>query len=202
MSTRTDIEFKIFGPEGNPGGKGQAIFPSTTQFVDLMFGSNGAFSYLHDFAGNITFNARNLAPRTAPQKIVQESGLVISAIAGHHADAPSLIYRLDYAGKSITFSGDMDASGLGALRTIARDSDLLIFNCVVLDPPGSPRILYTLHTPPHQIGLITKQANVKQLLLSHLNPIIDENKDAVRKSISDNFMGDITFATDGLRVKP
>jgi ribonuclease BN (tRNA processing enzyme) len=202
VSTRKDIEFKIFGPEGNPGGKGEAKFPSTTQFVDLMFGGNGAFSYLHDFAGNITFKTESLAPRAAPQKIVQESGLVISAITGDHADAPSLIYRLDYAGKSITFSGDIDASGLEAMRTIARNSSLLIFNCVVLDPPGSAPILYTLHSPSHQIGLVAKQANVEKLLLSHLNPTIDENKDSVRKSISDNFKGDITFATDGLRVEP
>ncbi|HEY1312338.1 MAG TPA: MBL fold metallo-hydrolase, partial [Steroidobacteraceae bacterium] len=54
VSERSDIEFAIFGPAGSPGGHGNARFPSTTQFVDLMFGPHGAFSYLSDFAGHMT----------------------------------------------------------------------------------------------------------------------------------------------------
>jgi hypothetical protein len=36
-----------------------------------------------------------------------------------------VIYRIDYAGKSITFSGDIDAKGLPGLRSIAKGCDLL-----------------------------------------------------------------------------
>ena len=34
----------------------------------------------------------------------------------------------------------------------AKNADLLIFTCAVLDPPGSPSQLYDLHTPPKKIG--------------------------------------------------
>jgi len=64
---------------------------------------------------------------------------LIQAVAGHHGDATAVIYRIDHGGKSVTFSGDIDAGGLPALRSIAKDTDLLVFNSVVLDPPGSPR---------------------------------------------------------------
>ena len=49
-------------------------------------------------------------------------------------------------------------TGLPNLRTIASHSDLLVFNSVVLDPPGSPAVLYALHTPPHAIGEVAKEA--------------------------------------------
>ena len=66
-----------------------------------------------------------------------------------------MIYRIDHAGKRITFSDDIVPEGLADLRRIARGTSLLVFNSVVLDPPGSPgspAILYTLHTPPKAIG--------------------------------------------------
>ena len=69
------------------------------------------------------------------------SGVTISAIAGHHGDAPAVIYRIDYRKQSITFSGDIDAKGIDHLKRIAQHTGLLVFNCVVLDPPGSRPIL-------------------------------------------------------------
>jgi ribonuclease BN (tRNA processing enzyme) len=71
-----------------------------------------------------------------------------------------------------------------------------------LDPPGSPPILYKLHTAPHDIGRIAGSAAVRKLLLSHLNPGIDDARDAVRASIRDGFKGPIEFASDGLRYAP
>jgi ribonuclease BN (tRNA processing enzyme) len=123
-------------------------------------------------------------------------------LPGHHRDAPAVIYRVAYAGKSITFSGDIDAAGLKNLRKIANGSDLLVFNTVVLDPPGSAAILYTLHTPPHTIGEIARDADVKSLLLSHLSPRVESAVDEVKTSIAQSYQGPIVFARDGLRVVP
>jgi len=113
-----------------------------------------------------------------------------------------VIYRIEYRGRSVTFSGDIDAQGLPALRRMAKGTDLLIFNCVVLDPPGSPAILYSLHTPPHAIGELAKDAGVHRLLLSHISPAIDANRDAVLASIRQSFAGPVTIAKDGLRLQP
>jgi ribonuclease BN (tRNA processing enzyme) len=206
VSSSAPIVFNIWGPEGSPPDSQGAYFPSTKRFLQLLFGPKGAFAYLSDFSAPLTIHAHDIPAQPGanaqPQVLLKEGALVIRAIAGHHGDAPAVIYRVDYAGKSITFSGDIDSSGLEDLRTAANGSDLLVFNSVVLDPPGSPAILYTLHTPPHAIGLLAKQSAVRAVLLSHLSPATDEMRDAVLQSIRQNYAGPVSFARDGLRIQP
>ena len=79
--------------------------------------------------------------------------------------------------------------------------ELLVFNCVVLDPPGSPAHLYELHTPPKRIGEVAAAAKVTQLLLSHLSPLVDRSREAVMASVHQSFGGPVVFAEDGLRFK-
>ena len=200
------ISFNVFGPEGHAGTGGDASFPSTSRLIDLLFGAQGAFGYLRDFSAPITFKATDIAVMPTgdpqPKTIFDEGGLRITAIAGHHRDAPAVIYRIDHAGKSITFSGDIDADGLPGLRRIARDTGLLVFNCVVLDPPGSPAVLYTLHTPPKAIGEIADDSHAKQLLLSHLSPTTENARAAVEASITHRYKGSVRFAQDGLHAVP
>jgi ribonuclease BN (tRNA processing enzyme) len=210
VSSAGPIVFKVWGPDGSPGkrsGKSQgAYFPSTSRFIHLLFGPNGAFAYLSDFSAPMTIQAHDIPARVdanaRPQFIFKQNNLGVSAIAGHHGDAPAVIYRIDYGGKSVTFSGDIDAAGLANLRSIARGSDLLVFNTVVLDPPDSPAVLYTLHTPPSAIGEVARSAGVKRLLLSHLSPATLEMHDVVLKSIHKSFAGPVTMAEDGMRVQP
>jgi ribonuclease BN (tRNA processing enzyme) len=201
------ISFRIFGPDGAPGGRGgNAYFPSTRQFVELLFGARGAFAYLRDFSAPITLDAHDIAAAENTSHdahtILSEPGWTVSAAAGHHGDAPAVIYRIDHDGRSITFSGDIDRGGLDALKRIARGCDLLVFNSVVLDPPDSPEILYTLHTPPSAIGEVAHAAGVHALLLSHLSPATDQRREAVLKSIRKTFQGPVQFADDGVRVQP
>ena len=85
---------------------------------------------------------------------------------------------------------------------IARDTSLLVFNSVVLDPPGSAPALYTLHTPPKAIGEMAHDSRAKQLLLSHLSPVIDTARAAVEASIAQRYMGPVSLAQDGMRLVP
>jgi len=206
VSSSGPIIFNIWGPEGSPGGPEGAYFPSTSRFLQLLFGPNGAFAYLRDFSAPMTLHAHDVPVHSAvnpsPQVILKQGPLSIAAIAGHHGDAPAVIYRIEYRGKSVTFSGDIDAAGLANLRGIAKDSDLLIFSSAVLDPPDSPAVLYTLHTPPHAIGELAQEAGVKRLLLSHLSPATEDKHDLVLKSIQQHFTGPVTRAEDGERVRP
>jgi len=206
VAVHAPIRFEIFGPDGHEA-KGQAAyFPSTSRLIELLFGAKGAFAYLPDFAGHITFQVKDLPatprPGQQPAIVFSEGDLVIRAIAGHHRDAPSVIYRIDHAGKSLTFSGDIDADGLDNLRKIAADTTLLVFNSVVLDPPEAPPVLYTLHSPPEAIGRVANDSKVHGLLLAHLSPATDENRSEVEASIRRFYAGPITFASDKLRIEP
>jgi ribonuclease BN (tRNA processing enzyme) len=190
------IVYRIFGPDG------AGLFPKTSRFVDLLVGKGGAFEYQKTFGADESFTVRDLAisldsPRS---KIVDENGLVVEEIATHHGDCPSVAYRISYRGAVVVYSGDMDASALPNLVQLAKNADLLIFNCAVLDPPDSPSQLYDLHTPPKKIGEAARESGVKSLLLSHLAPDVEGQEDAVRRSIRASYPGPVAFASDKLRV--
>jgi ribonuclease BN (tRNA processing enzyme) len=209
VSTGHPIHFEVFGPVGHPAHEDVPAFPSTRRFIDLLFGSEGAFAYLKDFAAPVTFTVVDVprapvpsgASRPAPpEPLYHQDGVLITALPGHHGDAPSVVYRIEVGGRSIAFSGDIDASGLPALESLARGVDLLVFNSVVRDPPESPEILYTLHSPPNAIGEVAAHDHVGALLLSHLSPAVDAHRDEVTASIARRYHGHITFASDGMRI--
>jgi len=196
LTSDGSIAYRVFGPDGS------GLFPKTSRFIDLLVGPDGAFAYQKTFGARESFTVRDLAisldsPRT---KIVDDDGLIVEEIATHHGDCPSVAYRISYKGVAVVFSGDMDASALPNLVQLAKDADLLIFNCAVLDPPGSPSQLYDLHTPPRKIGQAARDSGVKSLLLSHLAPDVEGQQDAVRRSIRASFAGPVAFATDRLRL--
>jgi ribonuclease BN (tRNA processing enzyme) len=196
LNSDTPISYRIFGPDG------AGLFPKTSRFVDLLVGTGGAFAYQKTFGADETFTVRDLAIRldSARTKIVDQGGLVVEEIATHHGDCPSVAYRIAYGNAAVVFSGDMDASALPNLVKLAKDANLLIFNCAVLDPPGSPAQLYDLHTPPKKIGEAARDSGVKSLLLSHTAPDVEGQEDAVRKSIGRAFTGPVEFAHDKMRV--
>jgi ribonuclease BN (tRNA processing enzyme) len=203
VSTGHPIHFDVFGPGGHPAHGEVPSFPSTRRFIELLFGPDGAFAYLKDFAAPVSFTVTDLPRSTRrPEVIYQRGNVVVHALQGHHDDAPAIIYRVEVDGRSVVFSGDIDAEGLPALERIAQGADLLVFDAVVLDPPGSPPILYTLHSPPKAIGEIAARDHVGSLLLSHLSPEVDENRGAVSASIGMHYTGHVAFASDGLRVTP
>jgi ribonuclease BN (tRNA processing enzyme) len=196
LTSDGSIAFHIFGPDGT------GRFPKTSRFVELLVGRDGAFAYQKTFGARESFAVRDQPIRrdSSGSKIVDENGLVVEEMATHHDDCPSVGYRITYQGAVIVFSGDMDASALPNLVRLAKNADLLIFNCAVLDPPASPAQLYDLHTPPKKIGEAARDSGAKSLLLSHLAPDVEGQEDAVRKSIRTAYAGPIRFASDKLRV--
>lgn len=196
LTSGGSITYQIFGPDG------AGLFPKTSRFVDLLVGDGGAFAYQKTFGARESFAVRDLAVSldSGRKKIVDEDGLVVEEIATHHGDCPSVAYRISYKTVAVVFSGDMDASALPNLVQLAKNADLLIFNCAVLDPPDSPSQLYDLHTPPRKIGEAAHGSGVKSLLLSHLAPDVEGQEAAVRKSIRASYAGPVAFASDKLHV--
>jgi ribonuclease BN (tRNA processing enzyme) len=191
------ITYRIFGPDA------AGLFPKTSRFVDLLVGDGGEFPYQKTFGADEKFIVKDLAINLdSPQTtILDDHGLLIEEVATHHGDCPSVAYRITYKGVTLVYSGDMDASALPNLVRLAKNADLLIFNCAVLDPPQSPEQLYELHTPPRKIGEAAHQSGVKSLLLSHTAPDVESREAEVRNSIRVNYSGPVGFATDRLRVK-
>jgi ribonuclease BN (tRNA processing enzyme) len=196
LSSDGPITYHVFGPDA--GGE----FPSTTKFLHLIFNRGGIYEYQRSFGVEEAIDGKDLATalNTPEKEIFSEGDLHVREIATHHGDCPSVGYRVEFKDQSITFSGDMDASALANLEQLAKDTNLLVVHAAILDPPDTPAILLTLHTPPKQLGEAAKTANAKHLLLSHIPPVVEDRSADVLRSIHASYAGAVEFAHDGMHV--
>jgi len=184
-------------------------FPSTSEFVDAFFNrEHGIYRYLHNFlktvfAGELHFETKDLAydyeKVKTPQSVMTRDGMKISYIPVMHgprsAQTPAVAYRIDYQGKSITLSGDLNSRS-GNLVRLAKDSDLLIYDAALgpvqdFDPPD----LY--HTPPADIGKAAREAGVGTLVLSHfMPPYVPMKIERIVAAVKQEFDGKVIIAED------
>jgi ribonuclease BN (tRNA processing enzyme) len=101
--------------------------------------------------------------------------------------SPSLSYRIEAEGLSVTVSGDTDFSE--HLVDLAQGADLLITECAM--PEGSK---VPGHLVPSEAGRIASVARVEKLVLTHLYPPCDE-VDIVAQA-AEQFDGPIVKARD------
>jgi ribonuclease Z len=120
-----------------------------------------------------------------PATVLEEDGLRIQAFPVHHDPVkPAYGYRFDYKGRSVVVSGDTAKSE--SLERAAQGADVLVHeaqaNHVIamlgdaLAAGGMPRAakimadIPSYHTTPVQAAEIANAANVKLLVMYHLNP--------------------------------
>jgi ribonuclease BN (tRNA processing enzyme) len=189
------MTFRIFGPSG------ARSYPSTTTFVDRVFGQGGAFAYLQDFHNHLDFEVTDLpTAQDAPvHEVLRGDDLRVSSIAVDHGEAPAVAYRVDRAGHSAVFSGDLASKNDNLVR-LADGANLLVYDTTVFDPPGSAKPLYDLHTTPSRIGEVASAAGVGSVLLSHVATDVDRRQDEVLRSVRARFGGDVRFAEDCMTV--
>ncbi len=189
------LALRIFGPDG------RGDYPSTTTFVDRLFGPQGAFAYLPAFRNKLRFDVKDLPMDldAAPSLTFEQDGLRVFSVAVDHGDVPALAYRVEKGQHSIVISGDL-ASRRGRVTELAHGADVLVYDAAVLDSPGSPTALYELHTPPKRIGEVAAAAGVKALVLSHLPPASEPEKEAIIASVRASFKGNVLFAHDCLQL--
>ena len=186
-------DLNVFGPEGNQ------LMPSATEFTDRLFGNKGTFPYLQDYVStekksNFKIRAKDIKlDKHKKQTAYQSKYYALSAIPVHHGLIPALAWRIDVAGCSISFSGDM-SNNYQTLATLAKSSDILIaHNAIPESQKGAGR---KLHMPPSEIGKIAQQASVKQLILSHrMNRTLGREKETQRL-IRKFYQGPVLFADD------
>jgi ribonuclease BN (tRNA processing enzyme) len=100
MVTTSPVHFSVYGPSGADD------YPSTSRFMDLLFGAEGAWAYLKHFGAPITWEARDLPnDLTLSPFVVNETRdrVKVTAVTTHHGDAPALAYRVEFNGRSVTW---------------------------------------------------------------------------------------------------
>jgi len=168
------VKASFFGPRNQDlpilGPAGNALMPATSEFLQRLFGAQGAWGYLSDYfephqRGDYLLKPTNVPLQ--PQRITRyplTTELTLSAIPVHHGPIAAVAWRVDVAGCAITFSGDM-SNRHQTLALLARGSDLLVMHNAI--PEGATGVARRLHMPPSEIGRIAARARVGKVLISH-----------------------------------
>jgi ribonuclease BN (tRNA processing enzyme) len=186
-------DLPVYGPSGN------YWMPDTEDFLESLFGIEGAFRYLAVFLDDGRSNGYRLNPvvidtdKRQPQKGFANERIKSQAIAVHHGSIPALAWHVDIGGKRIVFSGDMNGD-FHTLPLLAKDADLLVAHNAV--PEGARGVARQLHMPPSVIGEIAAKAKVKQLVLSHrMRRTLGKEKQTLT-NIRKHYQGPVSFADD------
>jgi ribonuclease BN (tRNA processing enzyme) len=184
----------LYGPGGNQ------FFPTTTQFVQSLFGTpNGAYRYLNDLVNPTSSGAYLLDPHnvilTAKEirQIYDVGGIRVSAAYVIHGGVPALAYRVDIDGVSVAFSGDTDGNN-GNLERLAINANLFVAHNAV--PEGAAGVERALHMPPSVIGKIAQSAAVKKIVLSHRMLRTLGHEPESLAAIRTSYTGPVEFADD------
>lgn len=202
---------QVYGPNAWPAGFPFAnMFPSTSQFMNALFGPSGIYRYLKPFVdgtdgppplGVFGYQVHDLSPvyqgEPPVTTILDDNGLVIKEIPVSHYEAPNIAYRIEYKGYSIVYTGDTNSTTDNIIR-LAKGADVLIYDTSILDnepPPISP--FHKRHTTPTRIGQVAAAANPKELVLSHLTPVSLPNITTIENIIrQQGYTGKISVAKD------
>ena len=110
-----------------------------------------------------------------------------------HGTVPALAWRIEAGGKHIVFSGDTNGAGEN-LTKLAQGADLLIAHHAVLE--GASGVERTLHMPPSVIARLAREADVKQLVLSHRSLATLGLETQTAEQIRQRYPGPVSFAND------
>jgi len=180
----------VFGPYGNE------IFPSTTEFINQLFGTKGAYRYLSEFItdeeSDYKIHTNNISAKRVIT-IINNDDIKISATEISHGAVPALAWRVDIGGKSITFTGDTNGDSSN-LNLLAKFTDILVAHNAV--PEGVTGVARKLHMPPSIIGKIAQEANVKKLILSHRMMRTLGKESQTLEAITKHYKGETIFAND------
>jgi len=194
-------DLAVYGPTGTK------FVASAKQFVERSIGSNGLYPYLERFIApdqpslykidvtNIPWSFSNLSVKN----LVNKGDIKVKTVSTHHGPFPSQGYRVELAGCSITFSGDMSGR-LGEMPTLAKNSDIWVAHNAINE--SATGIAANLHMTPSMIGKIAKQANVKKVLLTHLMKRSLSVKKETLKLIKSQYKGDVSFPRDLDVIRP
>lgn len=185
-------DLSVYGPEGND------IMPAASEFINALYEKDGAYRYLNNYINtdnnnSYHINTTDVSLDKSRSKFKVNKEIKLTAVPVHHGPLAAVAWRVDVAGCSITFSGDM-SNKFNVLAGLAKKSDVLVAHNAV--PEVANRFAHNLHMPPAEIGKISSEAKVKKLILSHrMNRTLGKEEETL-KNVRQFYDGPIEFAND------
>lgn len=191
MEGRTEA-LRVAGPSARDGQ------PGADRFCEALFGLDGAWSYLHSFEGFGITSLEGSSQLDDPRAelLLDERGLVVSAVAVPHGMMPSLAYRINHDGTSVVFSGDVQ-SAHEPLVALAQGCDLLVHELAL---PERETEHGHLHAKPSEVGRVARDCGCRQLLVNHIMPELEDELDQALGEVRRFYDGPLLVADDLLRV--
>ena len=174
-------------------------FPSISQFLERLFGKQGAFAYMNDILTPQSdsfqikavqfdqgFNSKNFGEIT------------VGTVGVNHGIVPTIAYCINIGGKKIVFAGDTSAQS-DKLIDLAHGADYLVVHHAISEHAG----VYAkrLHITPTRIGEVAQKAGVKHLILSHRMKRTYDSEAESLKLIRKNYKGEVIWAEDLMKIE-
>ncbi len=193
FSSRSEA-LEVIAPGGNK------FFPSIKEFLNNLFGKNGAYRYMNDVLSSQS-DSFQIIPYEIKQKGIitkQYKDFTLKLISVHHGIVPALALRIDVGSKSIVISGDTNNENY-KLDKIAKNADLFIAHHAI--PEHAGKFAKDLHMNPSIIANIAQKADVKKIVLTHrMNRTVGHEEESLR-IVKNIFKGEVIFAEDRMRLK-
>lgn len=190
--SRTD-PLRIVGPSGNR----QA--PALATFLTRLFDPNdGAFPLLApalggaraDHGGSVRLDVE--APvdvtQAQPTTVLDEDGMVVTALGIPHGNVPTLAYRVQVRGASVVFSSDQTGTD-PRFTEFARGANVLVMHLAV----AAGTTHHLLHASPAVVGRVARDAGVGRLILSHIGLF---DLDSALAELKKAYAGPLTVGAD------
>lgn len=191
FSNRAD-SLDIIAPDGNE------YFPSSTEFLTTLFGSNGAYKYMNDVLTPQSDSFQILPVDIKNTSIREYESFKLTIMRVHHGIVPALALRIDVDDKSVIISGDTNNQD-GVLEKLALNANLFVAHHAV--PEHAKGYATQLHMSPSIIADVASKAKVKKVVLTHrMNRTIGDEQNSL-KIISGIYKGNVIFAEDRMKLE-
>ncbi len=192
--SRRSAPLPIIGPVGNKS------FPSTNDYVTLLFGENGAYRYMSDVLTANSDSFQIIPESVKADKITKRhfKDFDLSIISVNHGIVPALAFRFDVGDKSVVISGDTSNVN-GQLEKLSQNVNLFIAHHAIAEGYGT--YANHLHMTPTIIANVASKSGVKKLVLAHRMRRTVGREEESLKIIKKVFKGPIIFAEDHMKIE-
>ncbi|MDF1878083.1 MBL fold metallo-hydrolase [Sulfurimonas sp. SAG-AH-194-C20] len=191
FSSRSE-KLDIIAPNGNE------YFPSTSEFLENLFGKNGAYRYMNDILTPSSDSFEILPIDIKALSVREYKDFKLTLLPVHHGIIPALALRIDIGDKSIIISGDTNDAD-NTLSHLARNADLFVAHHAV--PQNASGYAIQLHMKPSSIAYIAKSTRVKKVLLTHRMKRTIGLEKQTKALIKKVYKGEVIFAEDRMKLK-
>jgi ribonuclease BN (tRNA processing enzyme) len=175
-------------------------FPSIEEYLETLFGENGAYRYMQDLLTPQSDSFEILPVTIESTEIVSKKhrDFNLKIINVTHGIVPALALAIEVDGKKIIISGDTNNEN-NNLDKIAKNADIFIAHHAI--PQHTGRFAKNLHMTPSIIADVAQKADVTQLVLTHrMKRTLNKESESL-KIIKRVYRGKVIFAEDRMKIE-